>query len=427
MPELPTHAQVVIIGGGVGGCSIAYHLTKMGWTDVVLLERGELTCGSTWHSAGLVGQLRSDFNLTRMMQYSTELYRRLKEETGVDTGWREVGGLRLASSIERLEELKRQVGYSHSFGMPLELISAQEAKKLFPLLNIEGVLGAVYTPTDGMIDPTGLTNALAAGAKAGGARLYTETTVTGIGLKDGRVHEVATERGPIKTEVVVNAAGQWGAEIGRMLGVILPVVPMAHLYLITKPIEGVLHDMPTLRDPDLLVYWREEVGGLVTGGYERNPKPWGLDGIPKDFQYKLLPPDWERFGPLMENSIRRVPAVETAEIVQLLNGPEGFTPDGEFLLGPTTVKGFWVACAFCAHGLAGAGGIGKTMAEWIIGGSPEWDAWRLDVRRFGPHYVSQSFTLNRTVESNSRYYDIHLPGEERQTERNFRLSPAYVP
>ncbi|HKZ54275.1 MAG TPA: FAD-dependent oxidoreductase [Anaerolineales bacterium] len=426
MPELPTHAQVVIIGGGVGGCSIAYHLTKMGWTDVVLLERGELTCGSTWHSAGLVGQLRSDFNLTRMMQYSTELYRRLKEETGVDTGWREVGGLRLASSAERLEELKRQVGYSRSFGMPLELISAQEAKKLFPLLNIEGVLGAVYTPTDGMIDPTGLTNALAAGAKAGGARLYTGTTVTGIGLKDGRVHVVATDRGPIKTEVVVNAAGQWGAEIGRMLGVILPVVPMAHLYLITKPIEGVVHDMPTLRDPDLLVYWREEVGGLVTGGYERNPKPWGLDGIPKDFQYKLLPPDWERFGPLMENSIRRVPAVETAEIVQLLNGPEGFTPDGEFLLGPTTVKGFWVACAFCAHGLAGAGGIGKTMAEWIIGGSPEWDAWRLDVRRFGPNYASQDYIVARTVETYSRYYDVHYPGEERQTSRNLRLSPAYA-
>jgi 4-methylaminobutanoate oxidase (formaldehyde-forming) len=426
MPSaLPTQAQVVIIGGGVGGCSIAYHLTLMGWKDVVVLERGELTCGSTWHSAGLVGQLRSDFNLTRMMKYSTDLYRTLKQETGIDTGWREVGGLRLASSAERMEELKRQVGYARSFGMALEMVSTQEAHRMWPLMNPKGVLGAVFTPTDGSIDPTGLTNALAAGAKNGGARFFTETTVSRIGLKKGRVDEVVTDRGTIRTEIVVNAAGQWGNEIAHMVGVQLPIIPFAHLYLITKPIEGLDHDVPTMRDPDHLVYWREEVGGLITGGYERNPKPFGLDGIPDDFKYKLLPPDWERFTPLMENSIHRVPSVEKAEIVQLLNGPEGFTPDGEFLLGPTDVRGFWVACAFCAHGLAGAGGIGKAMAEWIIEGTPEWNCWRLDVRRFGPHYVSQSFTLNRTVESNSRYYDIHLPGEERQTERNFRLSPAY--
>lgn len=423
--EFPTQARVVIIGGGVGGCSIAYHLTKMGWKDVVVLERGELTCGSTWHSAGLVGQLRSDFNLTRMMKYSTDLYRTLKDETGIDTGWREVGGLRLASSAERLEELKRQVGYARSFGMPLEMISTEDAHRMWPLMNPQGVLGAVFTPTDGSIDPTGLTNALAAGAKKGGARFFTDTTVSRIGLKKGRVDEVVTDRGPIRTEIVVNAAGQWGNEVARMVGVTLPIIPFAHLYLITKPIEGLDHEVPTMRDPDHLVYWREEVGGLITGGYERNPKPFGLDGIPDDFKYKLLPPDWERFMPLMENSIHRVPSVEKAEIVQLLNGPEGFTPDGEFLLGPTDVRGFWVACAFCAHGLAGAGGIGKAMAEWIIEGTPEWNCWRLDVRRFGPHYVSQGFTLSRTIESNSRYYDIHLPGEERQTERNFRLSPAY--
>lgn len=424
--DFPTQARVVIIGGGVGGCSIAYHLTKMGWTDVVVLERGELTCGSTWHSAGLVGQLRSDFNLTRMMKYSTDLYRTLKDETGIDTGWHEVGGLRLASSEERMEELKRQVGYARSFGMPLEMVSTEEAHRMWPLMNPQGVLGAVYTPTDGSIDPTGLTNALAAGAKRAGARFFTETTVSAIGLKKGRVDGVVTDRGTIQTEVVVNAAGQWGNEVARLVGVTLPIIPFAHLYLVTKPIEGLAHDVPTMRDPDHLVYWREEVGGLITGGYERNPKPFGLDGIPVDFKYKLLPPDWERFTPLMENSIHRVPAVEKAEIVQLLNGPEGFTPDGEFLLGPTDVRGFWVACAFCAHGLAGAGGIGKAMAEWIIEGTPEWNCWRLDVRRFGPHYVSQGFTLNRTIESNSRYYDIHLPGEERQTERNFRLSPAYA-
>lgn len=425
MSDLPSHARVVIIGGGVGGCSIAYHLTKMGWKDVILLERHELTAGSTWHSAGLVGQLRSDANLTRMMYYSTDLYRQLKDETGIDTGWREVGGLRLASSPERMEDVKRLVGMARSFGMPMELVSPSEAFDMFPVMNMDGVLGAAYTPNDGVIDPTGLTNALAAGAKSRGARVFNETNVEAINLKNGRVHEVVTNRGTIQTEIVVNAAGQWGGEVGKMVGLILPVVPMAHLYIITKPIEGIHHDFPTLRDPDLLVYWREEVGGLVTGGYERDPAPFGLNGIPHDFKYQLLPPDWERFTPLMENSIKRVPVVEQAEIIQLLNGPEGFTPDGEFLLGPTAVKGFWVACAFCAHGLAGAGGIGKVMAEWIIDGNPEWDLWRLDVRRFGSNYASQDYIVARTLETYSMYYDIHYPGEERLTERNLRLSPTY--
>jgi 4-methylaminobutanoate oxidase (formaldehyde-forming) len=425
MTEIPTHAQAVVIGGGVGGCSIAYHLTLMGWKDVVVIERHELTAGSTWHSAGLVGQLRSDANLTRMMVYSTDLYRRLKDETGQDTGWREVGGLRLASSPERMEDIKRLVGMARSFGMPMELLSPKEALDLFPLMNIEGVLGAAFTPTDGMIDPTQLTNALAAGAKSRGARFLLDTNVDEIRLKNGRVDEVVTNRGTIKTQIVVNAAGQWGGEVGKMVGLNLPVVPMAHLYIITKPIQGMGHDVPTLRDPDLLVYWREEVGGVVTGGYERNPAPFGLNGIPRDFKYQLLPPDWDRFAPLMENSIKRVPAVETAEIIQLLNGPEGFTPDGEFLLGPTSVKGFWVACAFCAHGLAGAGGIGKTMAEWIIEGQPEWDVWRLDVRRFGSNYASQDYTVARTIETYTMYYDIHYPGEERLSRRNLRLSPTY--
>lgn len=425
MADFPSQAQVVIIGGGVGGTSIAYHLTKMGWKDVVLVERHELTAGSTWHSAGLVGQLRSDANLTKMMKYSTDLYRKIGEETGVDTGWREVGGLRLASSPERMQDLQRIVGMARSFGMPIELLSPQEAHKLFPLMNIDGVLGAAFTPTDGVIDPTLLTNALAAGAKSRGAKIFLETNVEAINVKNGRVTEVVTNRGTIKTEVVVNAAGQWGGEVGKMVGLNLPVVPMAHLYIITKPVEGLGHDVPTLRDPDLLVYWREEVGGFVTGGYERNPAPFGLNGIPKDFKYQLLPPDWERFNPLMENSIKRVPAVEKAEIRQLLNGPEGFTPDGEFLLGPTDVKGFWVACAFCAHGLAGAGGIGKTMAEWIIDGSPEWEVWRLDVRRFGSNYASQDFIVKRTIETYSKYYDISYPGSERTSGRPMRISPAY--
>ncbi len=405
--------------------SIAYHLTLMGWKDVVILERHELTSGSTWHSAGLIGQMRSDANLTRMMHYSTDLYRKLKDETGHDPAWREVGGLRLASSAERMEDLKRLVGMAQSFGVPMDLISPKEAIDLFPIMNPEGIAGAAYTPNDGVIDPTGLTNALATGAKQRGARIFTDTNVEKINLVNGCIHDVVTDKGTIETEIVVNAAGQWGGEVGKMVGLNLPIVPMAHLYIITKPIKGVEHNFPTLRDPDLLVYWREEVGGLVTGGYERNPAPFGLNGIPRNFKYQLLPPDWERFTPLMENSIKRVPAVETAEVVQLLNGPEGFTPDGEFLLGPTSVKGFWVACAFCAHGLAGAGGIGKTMAEWIIDGHPEWEVWRLDVRRFGSNYNSQDYTVARTIETYTQYYDIHYPGEERMSRRGLRLSPTY--
>jgi glycine cleavage system T protein len=425
MSEFPSQAQVVVIGGGVGGASIAYHLTLMGWKDIVIVERHELTAGSTWHSAGLVGQMRSDANLTRMMHYSTDLYRKLKAETGVDTSWREVGGVRLASSAERMEETKRLVGMARSFGVPMELISPKEAQDMFPLMDIKGVVGAAYTPNDGSIDPTGLTNALAAGAKNRGAKILTNTNVEKINLKNGRVSEVVTDKGAIKTEVVVNASGMWGREVGRMVGLNLPVVPMAHLYIMTKPIEGVTNKFPNLRDPDLLVYWREEVGGLITGGYERQPATFGLDGIPRDFKYQLLNPDWDRFSPLMENSIRRVPAIENAEVVKLLNGPEGFTPDGEFLLGPTSVKGFWVACAYCAHGLAGAGGIGKVMAEWIIDGSPEWDMWRLDVRRFGPNYNSLDYTVARTFETYTQYYDIHFPGEERMSRRNVRTSPTY--
>ncbi|MBI5651677.1 MAG: FAD-dependent oxidoreductase [Chloroflexi bacterium] len=425
MPNLPTHARVVVIGGGIGGCSIAYHLAQMGWRDVVVVERSELTSGSTFHSAGLVGQLRSDVNLTKMIRYSVDLYRRLKDETDYDPNWREVGSLRLASSPERLVELKRQVAVASSFGLPLELISTEEAVKLFPIMNPDGVLGAVYLPTDGMVDPSGVTYALAAGAKKFGAQFFTTTRVQSITQKNGRVNAVVTDRGTIETEIVVNAGGQWAGEIAQMVGLYLPVIPMAHLYLITRPIPGLPKNLPTMRDPDNLVYWREEVGGLIAGGYERMPAPWALDGIPQDFNNRLLPPDWDRFQPLMDGLIKRTPIIETAEVNMLLNGPEGFTPDAEFLLGPTTVKGFWVAAAFCAHGLASAGGIGKAMAEWIIEGHPEWNLWRLDLRRFGSNYSSQAYTLARTVETYAKYYDTHYPNEERSSARPLRLSPAY--
>lgn len=423
--ELPQHAQAVIIGGGVGGASIAYHLTQMGWKDIVVIERHELTSGSTFHSAGLVGQLRTSSSLTKMMRYSTDLYRRLKSETGVDPGWNEVGSLRIASSDARLEELKRVVGYSKAFGMPLEIISPKECQELFPLMSLDDVRGGVHLPTDGQIDPTGLTNALAAGAKSRGAKFITNTRVTGITVSGNEVRGVVTDRGEVRSEVVVNAAGLWGNDIASMVGITLPIIPMAHLYLITKPVKDQPQTMPTMRDPDNLIYFRGSDSGMVAGGYERQPAPWGLNGVPQDWNFKLLEPDWDRFTPLMENIIKRAPAMEHAEIVQLLNGPEGFTPDSEYLLGPTSVRGFWVACAFCAHGIAGAGGIGKAMAEWIIDGHPEWDMWKLDARRFGNQYGSQSFTLARTIETYGKYYDIHMPYEERESARPLRVSPAY--
>ncbi|NJN44797.1 MAG: FAD-dependent oxidoreductase [Anaerolineae bacterium] len=289
--------------------------------------------------------------------------------------------------------------------------------------------GGVHLSTDGQIDPTGLTHALAAGAKSRGARFLVNTRVLGIGVHNNEIKEVVTDHGTIQTEIVVNAAGLWGNEIARMVGLTLPVIPMAHLYLVTKPVKNHPQDlnMPTMRDPDNLVYFRGTASGLIAGGYERHPKPWALNGIPQDWNFKLLEPDWDRFTPLMENAIKRVPALETVEIAQLLNGPEGFTPDSEYLLGPTTVRGFWVACAFCAHGIAGAGGIGKAMAEWIIEGYPEWDMWKLDVRRFGTQYGSQAYTLARTVETYSQYYDIHLPWKNGNPHAPFDcLQPTIV-
>jgi glycine cleavage system T protein len=416
--------RAVVIGGGVGGAAVLYWLARLGWDDVVLVERADLTSGSTFHSAGLVGQLRGSLSLTKMMIASVDLYRSLEEEVGLETGWHEVGSLRLASSEERMEELQRQAGWARTFGLPIELISAEEAQQLFPPISTEGVLGAAHIRTDGYIDPSQLTFALAEGARRHGAELHTNTRVTGIGVERGRVTGVETDKGSIATEVVVNAGGMFAAEIGAMAGVTVPIVPMAHEYLITRP-SGLPLDLPTMRDPSLLVYFRGESGGLIMGGYERNPAPWGLDGIPPDFNGKLLEEDWDRFEELMENAILRVPDLEDAEVIRLVNGPEAFTPDGEFILGESDVRGFWVAAGFCAHGLAGAGGMGKLVAEWIVEGLPSLDTWEMDSRRFGRHYRSQQYALERTVEVYSTYYDVKYPGHERQGGRPLRLSPAY--
>jgi 4-methylaminobutanoate oxidase (formaldehyde-forming) len=428
--ELPDRARIVIIGGGVGGASIAYHLAQLGERDVVLLDRDELTSGSTFHSAGLVGQLRGSVSLTRMMMDSVELYRTL------DCGWVECGGIRLACAPEREQEVLRQVAWAKTFGLPLELLGADEAQALFPLMVTDGVRCASYLATDGYLDPSQLTFALAAGAREGGCRIFTHTRVTGIDVEHGplggRVRGVQTEWGPIEAEIVVNAGGMFAAELGRLAGVRVPIVPFAHEYLVTQPFRerGGDEHLPTLRDPDLLVYFREEGAGLVMGGYERASAPWALDenlldAIPADFNGRLLEEDWPRFEEIATNSHKRVPVMDEVTVTKLINGPEAFTPDNEFCLGESDVRGFFVAAGFCAHGLAGAGGVGKAMAEWIAAGEPSLDLWHMDIRRFGPHYRSPSYTLKRTKEVYETYYDIRYPGHEREAGRPLRVSSAY--
>ena len=424
--EIPDRARVVIIGGGVGGTSIAHHLAKLGERDVVLLDRNELTSGSTFHSAGLVGQLRSSVSLTRMMMDSVELYRTL------DCGWVQSGGIRLACTPEREQEVLRQVAWAKTFGLPLELISPEQAQELFPLMDTDGVRCASYLPSDGYLDPSLLTMALAEGAREGGCRIFTHTRVEGIDVRDGRVCGVQTEWGPIEAEIVVNAGGMFAAEIGRLAGVRVPIVPFAHEYLVTQPFRERTpgEHLPTLRDPDLLIYFREEGGGLVMGGYERDSAPWALDehlvdAIPADFNGRLLEEDWPRFEEIARNSSRRVPVMDQITVTKLINGPEAFTPDNEFALGESEVRGFFVAAGFCAHGLAGAGGIGKIMAEWILSGEPSMDVWEMDIRRFGPHFRSPSYTLKRTKEVYETYYDIRYPGHERLAGRPLRTSSAY--
>jgi glycine cleavage system aminomethyltransferase T/glycine/D-amino acid oxidase-like deaminating enzyme len=428
--ELPTSARVVIIGGGVGGASVAYHLGELGERDVVLLERDELTSGSTFHSAGLVGQLRADPTLTRMNMYSIDLYRRLQQgERSV--GWTESGGIKLASTPERLAEIRRQLGWARTYDLPLHEISAAEAQDLFPLLDVEGVLGAVYLDSDGYLDPSQLCYALANLARASGTRIFERTRVTGIETRAGRVRSVRTDRGEIECEVVVNCGGMFAAEIGRLAGVRIPLVPMSHQYLITEPfLTRTETPLPTLRDPDLLVYFRPEVDGLLMGGYERNPEPWtatesSYDAIPADFNGRLLRENWARMEEIAQNSERRVPAMGDVGVRKMINGPEAFTPDNEFCLGETSVAGFFVAAGFCAHGIAGAGGIGQVMAEWIVAGEPSLDVWHMDVNRFGRQYRSPSYTLRRTIENYQTYYDIPFPDRQRAAGRPLRVSSVY--
>lgn len=422
-------ARVVIIGGGITGCSIAYHLARMGWTDVILLEKGELTSGTTFHSVGLVSQFRTSPALMLMMNYSIDLYNRIKADVGGVLGWHQVGSLRLASSRDQLKSLQRQVSRAKALGLDVEIISPGEAKRIFPPMSDHNLYGAVYIPDDGYLDPNGITVELARRARKLGVQVHTGVRVTGIDLSPrGEVTQVDTDHGPIKTEVVVNAAGQWAPRIGEMVGATIPMTPIMHQYLITKPIPG--HELPletpVVRDPDNLVYIREEVRGFLIGGFELNPKAWSVEGVDWAFTQQLLAPEWELFEPLMEGAIRSVPILERAEIIRLINGPEAITPDGRYCLGPVPgLRGFFVAAGMSLNGIAGAGGVGKIMAEWIVEGVPSIDMHEMNVRRFGRHFADPHYTAKRAREVYKYYYFRHYPEDESEWGRPRRLSPLY--
>ncbi len=430
MATLEDQARVVIIGGGITGCSIAYHLAKKGWQEISLLEKGELTSGTTFHSVGLVSQFRTSPTLMQLTNYSINLYNKLKEETGNSLGWFQVGSLRLASSPDQLKALQRQVSTAKALGLNVGIITPKEALSIFPSMSAENLYGAVHIPDDGWLDPNGITHELARRAKEMGVRIHTDVRVTGIELSSGgEVSGVNTNLGDIKTEVVVNAAGQWAPQIAAMVGVDhIPITPIMHQFLITRPIPGheLPRDTPVVRDPDNLVYIREEVRGYLVGGFELNPKAWSVDGVPWEFSQRLLSPEWELFEELMEGAIRRVPILEKAEIIKLINGPEGITPDGFYCLGPLPeVPGFFIAAGMSLNGIAGAGGVGKTMAEWIADGEPALDMHEFNVRRFGSHFAKRGLRVERTREMYKFYYYLHFPLDEYEWGRPLRTSALY--
>jgi sarcosine dehydrogenase len=425
-PAQPTSARAVVIGGGIVGCSTAYHLAKLGWTDTVLVERHKLTSGSTFHAAGLVGQLRASANITQLLGESVALYKRLEAETGQATGWKMNGGLRLAGNQERWSEVKRQATTAASFGLDMALLSPQEAQELWPLMNVDDLVGAAFLPTDGQASPSDITMALAKGARMAGATLLEDTDVLSIEVSEGHVRAVVTSLGRIECDVVVCCAGQWTRTLAATIGVNVPLVSVEHQYIITTPIEGITRDLPTLRDPDRLTYFKEEVGGLVMGGYEPNPIPWAVTGIAPDFNFKLLEPDFDHFAPLMEQAVARVPALADAGINQMINGPESFTPDGNFILGEAPeVRGFFVGAGFNAFGIAAGGGAGMALAEWAHKGVAPYDLWVVDIRRFGRVHQDTNWVRTRTLEAYAKHYTMAWPNEEHHTGRPTRTSPLY--
>ncbi|MFN0143216.1 MAG: FAD-dependent oxidoreductase [Mycobacterium sp.] len=424
---LPQRAQIVVIGGGVIGTSVAYHLTKLGRGDVVLLEQGQLSCGTTWHAAGLVGQLRASESGTRLVQYSTQLYAELEAETGLSAGYKQCGGVTVARTQDRMTQLRRTAASAAAYDLECELLSPEQAYQRYPVMRTDDLVGAIWLPADGKANPTDLTMALAKGARQRGARVFERVRVLDVLRADGRVVGVRTDAGDIEAEIVVNCAGQWAKQVGAMAGVNVPLYSAEHFYVVTETIDGVHTDLPILRDPDGYTYFKEEVGGLVIGGFEPEAKPWvAPDAIPYPFEFQLLAEDWEHFEILMTNALLRIPALEHTGLKKLYNGPESFTPDNQFILGEAPeCANFFVGAGFNSVGIASAGGAGRALAEWIVNGSPTTDLTGVDIRRFAPFNGNVAWLHDRVAEILGVHYEIPWPNRELTTARPFRRSPVH--
>ena len=425
--DLPDRARVVVIGGGVIGASVAYHLTHLGWTDVVVLEQGSLSGGTTWHAAGLVGQLRASESATRLVQYSTDLYARLEQETGLGSGFKRCGAVTVARTTDRMTQLRRTFASGRAYDLECELLRPAQALERWPLMQVDDLVGALWLPGDGTANATDLTMALAKGARQLGARVFERVRVVDVLTKAGAVTGVRTEAGDIEAEVVVNCAGQWAKQVGEMVGVTVPLHSAEHFYAVTDQVEGVVPDLPVLRDPDGYTYFKEEVGGLVVGGFEPDAKPWvSPDAIPHPFEFSLLEEDWEHFSFLMDNAVARVPALRETGVRKLYNGPESFTPDNQFVIGEApTVRGFFVCAGFNSVGIACAGGAGRALAEWVVEGAPTMDLVAADLRRFASFNGNNRWLRARVSEILGLHYAIPWPNRELETARPFRRSPLH--
>lgn len=429
MTEIPTRARAVIIGGGVSGCSVAYHLAKLGWTDIVLLERKQLTSGTTWHAAGLIGQLRASQNMTRLAKYSADLYVRLEEETGVATGMRQVGSITVALTEERKHEIYRQASLARAFNVDVREISPGEVKEMYPHLNVSDVVGAVHLPLDGQCDPANIAMALAKGARQRGARIIENVKVTKVLTKNGRVSGVSwaqgDEQGTIETDIVVNCAGMWARELGAKNGVSIPLHACEHFYLVTEAIPG-LGRLPVLRVPDECAYYKEDAGKMMLGAFEPVAKPWGMDGIREDFCFDQLPEDMDHFAPILEMGVKRMPMLETAGIHTFFNGPESFTPDDRYYLGEAPeLGGYWVAAGYNSIGIVSSGGAGMALAQWIHDGEAPFDLWEVDIRRAQPFQKNRRYLKERVSETLGLLYADHFPYRQMATSRDIRRSPLH--